>query len=47
MRVPRVKLGRNAAVRPGGGVHVPKADKRARNKRRREIEDEQNGPEGS
>ena len=33
-------LGRNLAVRPGGGPHVPEEEKRAGDRLRREIEDQ-------
>jgi hypothetical protein len=33
-------LGRNLAVRPGGGPHVPEEEKRASERLRREIEDQ-------
>ena len=37
--------GRNLAVRPGGGTHRPDADKRARDRLRREL-DEREGESG-
>jgi hypothetical protein len=33
-------LGRNLALRPGGGTHVPEEEKRASDQLRREIEDQ-------
>jgi hypothetical protein len=33
-------LGRNLAVRPGGGPHVPDEEKRASDRIRREIDEE-------
>jgi hypothetical protein len=33
-------LGRNLALRPGGGPHVPEEEKRASDRLRREIEDQ-------
>ena len=33
-------LGRNLALRPGGGAHTPEGEKRAAEKRRREIEEQ-------
>jgi hypothetical protein len=37
--------GRNLAVRPGAGPHAEEADKRARAKLRREIEEQLEEPE--
>ncbi|MCC6224581.1 MAG: hypothetical protein IT201_13950 [Thermoleophilia bacterium] len=34
--------GRNLAVRPGGGTHRPDAEKRARERLRRELADREN-----
>lgn len=45
-RVGRVRLGRNAAVRPGGGPHKRASEKRAADKARREIEEQRGEAEG-
>jgi hypothetical protein len=36
--------GRNLALRPGGGPHAAEEEKRARDKLRREIEEQREGP---
>ena len=37
----RPALGRNVALRPGGGPHTPEEEKRAAEKLRREIEEQE------
>ena len=37
----RPALGRNLAVRPGAGAHTPEEEKRAADKLRREIDDQE------